>query len=150
MPRSRFTQPPGGGARHGRRALWRLAAAGLCWIAFAPAFGGLQAQQDPAVLSSIIKGEYDFHELKRLLELARESGFTEEQLKNITVEDESGNTVNAWDFLQEIERRRKEEADRLAAERARVYLTPHDVFKELDGKQRQDIDTLREKMLFDD
>lgn len=109
----------------------------------------LQAQSGPVTIPKI-QGEYDLEELKRLLEIARESGFSEEQIRKITVEDDEGNVVIAWKFIQEIERRRKAEADRVAAEKSRVYLTPRDVFDELDGQQKGDINRLRNSLQFED
>lgn len=99
-----------------------------------------------ANLTTRIFKTYDIDELRRMLELARESGFSEEQVRNITVEDDEGNTINAFKVINDIDRCHREEMERLAAERARVYLTPHDVFKELDGGQKKDLKDLREKL----
>lgn len=96
----------------------------------------------------VIAGQYDINELRRLIEIARESGFSEKQIEDITVEDEEGNVIKAWAFIQDYDRRKKEEAERLAAQRAKVYLTPQEIIDELDEKQPKDIDDLREKMLF--
>jgi DNA-binding transcriptional MerR regulator len=95
-----------------------------------------------------IEGDYDIQELRRLIDVARESGFTEAQIREIVIEDENGNVVNAWEFLQAYERRRREREALLAAQRARVYLAPQDILKELDETKHQDLDALRERMLF--
>lgn len=95
-----------------------------------------------------IEGEYDIEELRRLVDLARESGFSEEQLRQITVEDESGNVVSALAFLEAYEKRQRESAEQTAAQEARVYLSPKDILEELDEKQPEDLDQLRERMLF--
>jgi len=95
-----------------------------------------------------IEGEYDIDELRRLIDLARESGFSDEQVREITVEDEAGHTVNAYAFLEAYDRRIKEDAARIAAEQNKIYLSPKDVMKELDKKQPQDLNQLRDKMLF--
>ena len=121
-----------------------LVAAAACWSPLLQTVASAQALYE----LPRIAGDYDIEELKRLIDAAQESGFTEEQIREITVEDEDGNVINAWEFLQEHERRRRAEAERIAAERARVYLTPHDVISELDANQPGDIDSLREKMLF--
>ncbi len=108
---------------------------------------GVKAQVSPcAKLTTRIFETYDLDELRRMLELAREAGFSEEQVRNITVEDEEGTTINAFKVIEDIERCRREEDERLAAERARVYLTPQDIFKELDVGQKKDLKDLREKM----
>jgi hypothetical protein len=93
-------------------------------------------------------GEYDIEELRRLIELARESGFSDEQVRQITVEDVNGNVINAWAFLKAHERRQKRRTERLTAEQSKVYLSPKDVIRELDEKQAQDLDRLRDKLLF--
>jgi hypothetical protein len=98
----------------------------------------------------LIEGEYDVGELRKLIQRAREAGFTEEQMHEITVDDAEGHTVNALEFLQAYDKRQKEEAARLEAERTRVYLTPKDITKELDKKQPQDLNRLRDRMLFVD
>lgn len=121
-----------------------LVAVAACWSPLLQSVASAQALYE----LPRIEGDYDIEELKRLIDAARESGFTEEQIREITVEDEDGNVINAWEFLQEHERRRRAEAERIAAERARVYLTPHDVISELDANQPGDINSLREKMLF--
>lgn len=95
-----------------------------------------------------IAGTYNIEELKRLLEIAEESGFTEEQLRKVTVEDERGNVINAWTFIRDYEKKKKAEEARLAAERAKKYLTPQDIMAELDGKQPQDIENLRDNLLW--
>lgn len=108
---------------------------------------GAKAQESVcASLATRVFDTYDVDELKRMLELARESGFSEEEVRQITVEDDEGNTINAFKVINDIERCRREETERLAAERARVYLTPHDIFKELDGGQKKDLKDLRKKL----
>ena len=97
-------------------------------------------------LTTRIFDTYDLDELRRLLELARESGFSEEQVRNITVEDEEGNTINAFKVIEDIERCRREEKARLEEIQNRKYLTPQDVFKELDGGQKKDLKDLRDKL----
>jgi hypothetical protein len=96
----------------------------------------------------LIHGDYDVEELRRLVDIARESGFSDEQVKEITVEDAQGNVINAWEFLQAYDRRQREEAARIAAEQSKVYLAPKDIIKELDEKQPKDLNQLRDKMLF--
>ena len=92
---------------------------------------------------------YDIRELERLIQIARESGFTEEEVKKITIEAE-GQVINAWEFLEARRRAQKEaeeEARRLASKQ---YLTVKDVFDELDEKHEKDLQTLREKSVFID
>lgn len=109
-------------------------------------FGASQVLAQQA--EDMIAGVYNINELRRLLEIAEESGFTEEQMRNITVEDEKGTTINAWAFIRNYEKKKKEEEARLAAERAKKYLTPNDIMKELDGKQPKDIENMRDNLLW--
>lgn len=132
-----------------RRGIRGLAIGALAFLGISGFFGGKGASQDLGQEAlPTIAGQYDINQLKRLIEIAQESGFTEEQIKEITVEDENGNLQKAWEFIQDHERRKKAEEERLAAIRAKKYLAPHDVMKELDEKQPKDIDDLREKMLW--
>jgi hypothetical protein len=131
--------------RRTRAGVILVAALAIAMLAAAPRSPRAQQPQSSA---PTIEGTYDVEELKRLIELAQESGFSEEQIREITVEDEEGHTIKAWEFIQAYEKRKEEEAARLAAERARVYLTPKDIMTELDKKERKDIDSLRDRMLF--
>jgi DNA-binding transcriptional MerR regulator len=108
------------------------------------------APAKPQKLLGKIQGPYDVEELKRLIQIARESGFSDEQIREITVEDEAGNTINAYEFLQAYEKAQKAEAARIAAEQSKVYLAPQDITRELDKKQPKDLEQLRDKMLFVD
>ena len=137
------------------RNLIRTAAARAApWVLLAALAGvavwvgqGAQAQDSSCgKLTTRIFDTYDLDELRRLLELARESGFSEEQVRNITVEDEEGNTINAFKVIEDIERCRREEKARLEEIQNRKYLTPQDVFKELDGGQKKDLKDLRDKL----
>lgn len=113
---------------------------------------GLVPSPDKAGVTPVmqIQGDYDIKQLRRLIQLAKESGFSKDQLRQITVEDENGHVVNALAFLDAYERAKKEKAARLAAEKAKVYLTPKDLIHELDEKQAKDLDKLRDKMVFVD
>ena len=82
-------------------ALW-------CLFALAALVTGVSAQGQ----EERKEGFYDVEELKRLLEVARESGFTEKELREITIED-GGKVINVWDYLKEVERRRRARAAKL-------------------------------------
>jgi hypothetical protein len=88
-------------------------------------------------------------DMQRLIEVAKEAGLTDEQIRQITLEDEFGNIINAWEYLQGIEKRQQAELARRQEEQSRVYLTPLDVFKELRARERADLDSLRENLPFD-
>ena len=116
------------------------------------------------------EGFYDVEELRRLLEVARESGFTEKELREITIEDdgafvkaarEAGFTeeeirqmtadgnetqLNVWGYLQVIEKRRQLADEKLKAQRERVYLTVQDLFAEMKKGEPDDLTRLRDKI----
>ncbi len=91
------------------------------------------------------EGFYNVEELKRLLEVARESGFTEKELREITVED-GDKVINVWEFLKEHERKKRERAARLKAQEEKVYLTVQDVVEDLEKEQPKDLSRLRDKI----
>jgi hypothetical protein len=85
-------------------------------------------------------------ELIQLIEAARQAGLTEEQIRELTLQDEEGNSLNAWDYLQaQLETKRKLEA-RERELRTKVYLTVRDVFADLRKGETQDLNMLREQL----
>jgi DNA segregation ATPase FtsK/SpoIIIE-like protein len=85
-------------------------------------------------------------ELLTLIEAARQAGLTEDQIRQLTLIDEEGNSINAWDYLQgQLEAKRKQEAFELE-QRTKVYLTVRDVFADLRKRESQDLDQLREQL----
>jgi hypothetical protein len=140
-------EPPRPGALRARlatRLLLPLMAAALLALlgAALPVSSQTQAPRAAPIRQSI-------EEVRRLIEVAKEAGLTEEQIRQITIEDEFGNVINAWDYLQQIEQRRQAELARRKAELSRVYLTPQDILKELRANERADLDALRDKLPFD-
>jgi hypothetical protein len=93
------------------------------------------------------QGFYDLQELIRLIEIARESGFSEEQIREITIEDQ-GRVINAWEYLKEIQARRAAEEQRIREQESRVYLTVQDVVEDLMKMEQKDLHQLRESLLF--
>ncbi len=85
-------------------------------------------------------------ELLQLIEAARQAGLTEDQIRQLTLVDEEGNSINAFDYLQsQLEAKRKEEA-RERELRTKVYLTVRDVFADLRKGESQDLNMLREQL----
>lgn len=85
-------------------------------------------------------------DLMQLIEAARQAGLTEEQVRQLTLRDEEGNSINAWEYLQaQLARKQKEEA--LQQEmRTRVYLTVRDVFADLRKSESSDLSNLRDQL----
>lgn len=87
-------------------------------------------------------------ELLQLIEAARQAGLTEDQIRQLTLQDEEGNSINAWDYLQaQLEQKRKQEALE-REERTKVYLTVRDVFADLRKGEAADLNQLREQLSY--
>jgi hypothetical protein len=83
-----------------------------------------------------------------LFQIAKESGFGEAELRQITIEDEHGKSVNAWAYLQEMKTRRNVK-DRGTQDRLqKIYLTVQDVLAELRRREKEDLRDLRDKSVF--
>jgi hypothetical protein len=118
--------------------------------------GGFQARaQDlprapvsPQALPESGEGFYDIDQLERLFQIARDSGFTEQEIREITIEDELGNAVNAWDYLQEVKRRRsmRDKADQ--EKLTKIYLTVQDILADLGRREKDDLRKLRDQSVF--
>ena len=92
------------------------------------------------------KGFSNVVELKRLLEVAREAGFSDKEMREITIEDGKGNVFNVWAYLEEVERLKRLEAEKLKAQKEKVYLTVQDVFTDLKKEEPADLSRLRDKI----
>jgi len=111
-----------------------------------PPVDGLELPPPGSVEAPPREGFLDLQELIRLLEVAKESGFTEEQLKDITVEDE-GRLINAWEYVQEQRRKAEATAKARQERESRVYLTVKDVVKELMELEPKDLRKLRDELV---
>ena len=128
--------------------LWRRAGFAaflpLCLLAAALWCGG-----SPAVLGQELsqEGFYDIDELERLIEVARESGFTQEDIEEITIEDE-GREINAWEFLQEMKRKQALEREKARAQSTKIYLTIQGILADLAEEKQDDLSTLRDESIY--
>jgi hypothetical protein len=85
-------------------------------------------------------------DLMTLIESARQAGLTEDQIRQLTVTDEEGNSINAYDYLQsQLAAKQKQEAYERQL-RTKVYLTVRDVFADLRKGEGQDLDRLRDQL----
>jgi hypothetical protein len=119
---------------------WKLGAGWLLLALAIPLVGTAALGQEKRK-----EGFYNIEELKRLLEVARESGFTEKEMREITIED-GGKVINVWDFLKEMERKKRERAAKDKAQQEKVYLTVQDVFEEMEKDLPKDLSKLRDKI----
>ena len=96
------------------------------------------------------EGFYDTDQLERLFQIARESGFSEQEIREITIEDEQGKSVNAWDYLQDVKRRRsmRDKADQEKLKK--IYITVQDILSDLRRREKDDLLKLRDESVFAD
>ncbi|MCZ6473965.1 MAG: hypothetical protein O6934_11045 [SAR324 cluster bacterium] len=120
---------------------WLKMGAGWLLLGLAISLAGTAAQGQEEKK----EGFYNVEELKRLLEVARESGFTEKEMREITIED-GDKVINVWDFLKELERKKRERAAKTKAQQEKVYLTVQDVIDEMEKDLPMDLSKLRDKI----
>lgn len=86
-------------------------------------------------------------EMENLIRVAREAGFTEDELREITVERD-GEKINVWDFIQ-VEKERmalaKKEQEEAAKKR---FITVSDITEDLNQRESRQISNLRDRLLF--
>ena len=88
------------------------------------------------------------NEMKALLDAAQKSGFSEKQIRDISV-TRDGKLVYVWDFLEQEKLRQKKDA--LAKEKfvtRERYLTVMDITDELESSETQELDALKDRSIF--
>ena len=87
-------------------------------------------------------------EMQALLEAAQKSGFSEKQIREISV-TRDGKLVHVWDFLEQEKLRQKKEA--LAKKKFVLrerYLTVMDIANELESSETRELDALKDRSIF--
>ena len=87
-------------------------------------------------------------EMQSLVEAAQKSGFSEKQIRDISV-TRDGKLVYVWDFLEQEKLRQKKEA--LAKKKfvpRERYLTVMDIADELESSETRDLDALKDRSIF--
>ena len=87
-------------------------------------------------------------EMQALLEAAQKSGFSEKQIREISV-TRDGKLVHVWDFLEQEKLRQKKEA--LAKKKfvpRERYLTVMDIANELESSETRELDALKDRSIF--
>ena len=87
-------------------------------------------------------------EMQALLDAAQKSGFSEKQIREISV-TRDGKLVHVWDFLEQEKLRQKKEA--LAKKKFILrerYLTVMDIANELESGETSELDALRDRSVF--
>ena len=87
-------------------------------------------------------------EMQSLLDAAQKSGFSEKQIKDISV-TRDGKLVYVWDFLEQEKLRQKKEAlaKKKIVTRER-YFTVMDIANELESSETRELDSLKERSIF--
>ena len=88
------------------------------------------------------------NEMQALLDAAQKSGFSEKQIRDISV-TRDGKLVHVWDFLEQEKLRQKKEslAKNKFVPRER-YLTVMDIANELESSETRELDTLKDRSIF--
>ena len=87
-------------------------------------------------------------EMQGLLDAAQKSGFSEKQIREISV-TRDGKLVHVWDFLEQEKLRQKKEA--LAKDKfvpLERYLTVMDIANELESSETRKLDALKDRSIF--
>ena len=87
-------------------------------------------------------------EMQALLDAAQKSGFSEKQIREISV-TRDGKQVYVWDFLEQEKLRQKKEdlAKKKFVPRER-YLTVMDIADELESSETRELDALKYRSIF--
>ena len=89
-----------------------------------------------------------FNEMQALLDAAQKSGFSEKQIRDISV-TRDGKLVYVWDFLEQEKLRQKKDA--LAKKKfvtRERYLTVMDITDELESSETRELDALKDRSIF--
>ena len=87
-------------------------------------------------------------EMQALLDAAQKSGFSEKQIRDISV-TRDGNLIHVWDFLEQEKLRQKKKAlaKKKFVSRER-YLTVMDIANELESSETRELDALKDRSIF--
>ena len=87
-------------------------------------------------------------EMQALFDAAQKSGFSEKQIREISV-TRDGKLVHVWDFLEQEKLRKKKEAlaNKKFVTRER-YLTVMDIANELESSETRELDALKDRSIF--
>ena len=86
--------------------------------------------------------------MQNLLDAASKSGFSEKEIREITV-TRNGKVVYVWDFLEQVKLQQKK--DTRANNRVKTpekYLTVMDIAEEMESGETKDLDSLKDRSIF--
>ncbi|MDH5561695.1 MAG: hypothetical protein OEY59_12670 [Deltaproteobacteria bacterium] len=91
---------------------------------------------------------YQISELIRLIEKAREAGFSEEDLRKMTIND-ANFSINVMEFIEKSRLKERLKKEKLDAFKKKKFLTIIDIFDELIVMEPEVLGKLREELVSD-
>jgi len=85
-------------------------------------------------------------EMETLIKAAQDSGFSQEDIRDISI-TRKGKSIIVWEFLEQEKIRREREERRRFIPRDR-YLSVRDISREMQSQETRKLDILRKKMIF--
>ncbi len=105
-------------------------------------------QKDEKQIKADKKNEKFLKEMEKLINAALKSGFSEKEVREITIV-RKGKVVYVWDFLEQEKLRKKKEAlNKKKSKRLERYLTVMDIANELESSETKNLDTLKDNSIF--
>ena len=111
-------------------------------------FSQSYSEQDEKRAKAVKERQKFVNEMKALLDAAQKSGFSEKQIRDISV-TRDGKLVYVWDFLEQEKLRQKKDA--LAKKKfvtRERYLTVMDITDELESSETRELDALKDRSIF--
>ena len=111
-------------------------------------FAQSYAEQDEKAVKAERERQKFVNEMQALLDAAMKSGFSEKEIREISVTRE-GKLIHVWDFLEQEKLRQKKEA--LAKKKfvtRERYLTVMDIADELESSETRELDALKDRSIF--
>ena len=111
-------------------------------------FSQSYSEQDEKRAKALKERQKFVNEMKALLDAAQKSGFSEKQIRDISV-TRDGKLVYVWDFLEQEKLRQKKDA--LAKKKfvtRERYLTVMDITDELESSETRELDALKDRSIF--
>ncbi|HJL87134.1 MAG: hypothetical protein QF560_10585 [SAR324 cluster bacterium] len=85
-------------------------------------------------------------EMETLIKAAQDSGFSQEDIRDISI-TRKGKSIVIWEFLEQEKIRREREERRRFVPRDR-YLSVRDISHEMQSQETRKLDSMRKKMIF--
>ncbi|MBC8259995.1 MAG: hypothetical protein H8E38_13330 [SAR324 cluster bacterium] len=124
----------------------------FCWnsplLSTNSAFAQKYAEQDDKAVKAEKERQKFLQEMQTLLDAALKSGFSEKEIREITV-TRKGKIIHIWDFLEQEKLRQKKVA--LAKNKSKPrdrYLSVMDIANELEVGETSELDALKDKSIF--